>query len=97
MLYCSDRKTEIMVDLPHPRRIAAGEIIIDCDHVRPFAGKRVQINRARCGKRLAFARFHLRDFSLVKGDTAKELDVKMPLTERALGRLANYSESLGKY
>src|SRR4029453_3584689 len=48
----------------------------------------------RSHQRLAFAGLHFRDSPLVQDHAADELDVEVPLPERALGRLATGGECL---
>ena len=76
------------VDLAHPRRIAAGEIIIDRDDVDALARKRIEIAGERGDQCLAFAGAHLGDAALVQDHAADQLNIKVPLPKRALGGLA---------
>src|SRR5581483_1834459 len=79
-------------DLAHPRRVAAGEVIIDRHDMDALAGERVQIDRERRHQRLAFAGLHLGDVALVQHHAADQLHVEMALAEGALGRLAHRGE-----
>ena len=80
---------EEAVDLAHPGGVAAGEVIVDGDDMDALAGERVEIDRKGCNQRLAFAGLHLGDVALMQHYAADQLDVEMPLPERALGRLAD--------
>ena len=82
----ADLEAEEIVDLPHPFGIALGEVVVHRHHVHAAPGERVQIDRQRRHQRLAFAGLHLRDAALVQDHAADELDVEMPLPERALRR-----------
>ena len=55
----ADAETEEAVDLPHPLRIAAGEVVVDGDDMHALAGKRVEIGRQGGDQRLAFTGLHL--------------------------------------
>ena len=83
---------EETVDLPHPFGVAPGEVIVDGDDVDALAGQRIEIDRKGCDQRLAFAGFHLGDVAFMQHHAADQLDVEMPLAERALGRLAHGGE-----
>ena len=85
-------QAEEAVDLAHPVGVAAGEVVVDGDDVDALAGQRVEIDRKRRDQRLAFAGLHLGDVALVQHHAADQLDVEMPLAERALGRLAHGGE-----
>ena len=63
------------VDVPHPLRVAAGQVVVDRDQVRAAAGERVEVERQRRDQRLAFAGGHLGDLALVQHDAADELHV----------------------
>ncbi len=89
----ADAHAEEIVDLPHPFRVAAGEIVVDGDDVHALAGEGVEIDGERGDQRLAFAGSHLGDRALVQHQAADQLDVKMTLLERALGPFAHHGES----
>ncbi len=57
----ADRKAEEAVDLPHPVRIAAGEIVVDGDDVDALALEGVEIDRRGRHQGLALAGAHLGD------------------------------------
>ena len=89
----ADGEAQEAIDLAHPIRVAAGEIVVHGDDVDAETGQRVQIDGQGGDERLAFARPHLRDVAAVEHHAAHELDVEMALAERALGRLADGCES----
>jgi len=53
------------------------------------AGQRVQIDRKRGDKRLAFTGLHLGNLAFVENHPADQLDIEMPLPKRALGSFPN--------
>ena len=71
----ADGEAEVAVQVPHPLRVAAGEVRVHRDEVRALARQRVQVQRQRRDERLAFARRHLGDLAEVELDAAHELDV----------------------
>ena len=83
---------EEAVDLAHPFGVAAGEVVVDGDDMDALAGQRIEIDRKRRDQRLAFAGLHLGDVAFMQHHAADQLDVEMPLAERALGRLAHGGE-----
>ena len=85
-------EAEEAVDLAHPGRVAAGEVVVDGDDVDALAGQRIEIDRERRDQRLAFAGLHLGDVALMQHHAADQLDVEMALAERALGSLAHGGE-----
>ena len=88
----ADGETEERVDLAHPFGVAAGEVVVDGDHMHAAAGQRVEIDRKGRDQRLAFAGLHLRDAAFMQDHAAGELDVEMALAEGALGGLAHRGE-----
>ncbi len=62
----ADREAKEVVDLPHPFGVAAGQIVIHGNHVDALASQRVEVNRKRRHKRLAFSGFHLGDVAFVQ-------------------------------
>jgi hypothetical protein len=60
----------------HPLGVAAGQVVVDGDHVDALAGERVQIHGQRGDQRLAFAGLHLRDFAAMQDDAADQLHVE---------------------
>jgi len=87
-----DLEAEKSVDLPHPFRVALGQVVVDGHHVDAAGGQRVQIDRQRRHQGLALAGLHLGDIALMQHHAADELHVEMALAERALGGLAHGGE-----
>ncbi len=53
------RKSQHLVDRPHPFGVAAGQVIVHRDDVHALAGQCVQIRGQCSDERLAFTRLHL--------------------------------------
>ncbi len=85
----ADGEAEKIVDLAHPLRVALCQIVVDGDDMNAAAGERVEIDRKRGDERLAFAGLHLGNLAFVEDHSADQLDVEMPLPERALGSFPN--------
>ena len=75
VVQAGDVEAEVGVDVPHPLRVAPGQVVVDRDQVRAPAGERVQVERQGRDQRLAFASRHLRDPALMQHDAADELHV----------------------
>ncbi len=88
----ADVEPEEAVDLAHPLRVAAGEVVVHRDHVHALAGERVEIDRQGRDQGLALAGPHLGDRALVQDHAADELHVEVALAEGALGGLAHGGE-----
>ena len=71
----TDRKAEELINLPHPVGIAAGQVVIDGDHVDAAPRQCIQVDRQGGDQRLAFAGLHLRDLALVQDDAALKLHI----------------------
>ena len=72
------RQAEELVDAPHPLGIAAGQVVVDRDHVDALAAERVQIHGQGRDQRLAFAGLHLGDAPAVQDHPAHQLHVEVP-------------------
>ena len=57
-------EAEETVDLAHPARVAAGEIVVDGDDMDALAGQRVEVDGKGGDQRLAFAGLHFGDAGL---------------------------------
>ena len=90
----ADGDAERVVDRAHPLGVAAGEVVVDGDHVDAVAGERVQEHGERRGQRLALAGPHLGDRPVVQDHAADQLDVEVALAERPPRRLAAERERL---
>ena len=77
---------------PHPRRVAAGEIIIDGDDVHALAGNGIQIGGQGRHQRFALAGPHFRNFAEMQHHAANQLHVEMAHPQHPLARLAHYRE-----
>ena len=83
------------IDLPHPARVARGEIVVDRHDVDALARQRVQEHGKGRHQRLALSRLHFCDLALVKRHSSHQLDIKMPLTKRSFCRLTHQSKGFG--
>ena len=90
----ADTESEIAVQTSHPLAVAAGEVIVDRDHVDAFSRQGIEINRQCCNKRFTFTGTHLCDTSFVQAHTADELNVKMTHTEYAARTFADNGKRL---
>ena len=78
----------------HEVGLVGGEEVVDRHHVHAPAGQRVEVGRSGGHEGLALAGLHLRDVALVQRDAAEQLDVVVPLAERASRGLADRGEGL---
>ena len=92
----ADRHAEEAVDLAHPFRVAAREVVVDRDDVDAFAFERVEIGGQRRDQRLALAGLHLGDLAFVEHGAADQLDVEVPHVQHAPAGLAHDGERLGQ-
>jgi len=90
----ADAQPEPAVNLPHPHRVAAREIVVDRHEVHALARQRVEIDGQRGDERLAFAGAHLGHPSGVQGGAAHQLHVVVALADHAGGCLAHHRERL---
>ena len=91
-----DADAESVVDRPHPFGIAAGEVVVDGDHMDAAAGERVEEDGQRRGQGLPLAGLHLGDRAVVEDHAADQLDVVVALADRPPRRLAGQRERLGQ-
>src|SRR5215208_3670397 len=61
----ADLESQESVDLTHPGRVAAGQVVVDGDDVDAFAYQGVEVNGHGGRERLALARLHLRYLAFV--------------------------------
>ena len=59
VLDAADGEAEKLVEVSHPRGVAACEVVVDGDELDVLPRKRVQVERQSRDERLAFARLHL--------------------------------------
>ena len=71
----ADGKPQKAVHFAHPLGVALRKIVVDRDDMHALARERREIRGERRDQRLAFARLHFRDTSLIKSDTADDLHV----------------------
>ena len=88
----ADAQTQKTVDAPHPLRIAAGEVVVDGDDVNALPRERIQVSREGGDQRLALAGLHFGDGARMKHHAADQLDIEVPLPQRALRRFPNRRE-----
>ena len=84
------------VDLPHPFRVATGQVIIDRNDVDAFALNRIEVGWQRRHQGFAFAGAHLGDFTAVHHDPTDHLHVEVPHAQHALASFADRRESFGQ-
>ena len=89
-------EAEEAVDLPHPARVAVGEIVVHGHDVDALALQRVQVTGQRGHQRLALAGAHFSDFAAMEHDAANHLHIEMAHAQHALGCLAHRGEGLGQ-
>ena len=88
----ADGQAQESVDLSHPVRVAAGEIVVDGDDMHALAVQGVEINGERRHESLALAGFHLGDLALVQRHAADKLHIEVSLAKRTLGSLTHGCE-----
>ena len=60
------------MDAAHPFRVAARQVIVNCNNVNALSFKRVEITGQSGHQRFAFARLHFRDFAAMKNNAANQ-------------------------
>ena len=88
----ADGQADGLVNLAHPRGVAAREVVVDGDDVDALAGQGVEVGGQRRDQGLALAGAHLGDLAVVEHHPADELDVEVAHVERPLRRLADDGE-----
>ena len=76
VLDAADGEPEVLVEVAHPRRVAAGEVVVHGDKLDVLAGQGVEVERQGRDKRLALAGLHLGDLALVQHYASYELHVE---------------------
>ena len=66
-------ESQEVVDLSHPFRVTACQVIVDGNYVHALAGECIQVCRQGCHQGLTFTGLHLGNSSLMKNHTADEL------------------------
>ena len=93
----ADRQAEELEDAPHPVGVALGEVVVDRDDMHALAGQRVEVRGQGRYERLAFARAHFRDLSVVQRHPADQLHIEVAHRERALACFAHDRERLRQH
>ena len=89
-----DGEAEEAIEPPHPLAVALREVVIDRDHVDALARERVEVDGQGRDERLALARAHLGDASVVQTHAADELDIEVAHAEHAARALAHDGKGL---
>ena len=84
----ADAQAQPVVQLAHPCRVAAGQVVVDGDDVDALAFQRIEVDRQRGDEGLAFAGAHFGDLAQVQDHAADQLHVVVAHAEHALGGLA---------
>ena len=61
----SDSHSEEVVNLTHPSRVTACQVIVHRHNVRTFAGQCIEVNRQSCGQSFTFTGTHFSDLAVV--------------------------------
>src|SRR5207244_9729703 len=77
VLDAANGEAEEIIELAHPLRVAASQIIIDRNQMRAATSQRIEIKWQCRHERLAFARRDLRDPPSVQDDSAEQLHVEV--------------------
>ena len=92
----AEGEPHVLVDRAHPVRVTARQVVVHRDQVHRLSGERVQVERQRRHQRLALARRHLGDRSLVKHNAADQLHVEGAHPKRPHRGLAHQGIGLGE-
>ncbi len=90
-------QAQLAVDLAHPFRIAAGQIVVHRHDMHAAPGQRVQISGKGRDQGLAFAGFHFSNVALMQKDRAHQLHVKAAQAQRAPAGLAAVGKGFGQH
>lgn len=85
-----------VVQLAHLRRVAAGQVVVDRDHVHALAFQRVEVHGQGRDQGLALAGAHLGDLAQVQHHAADQLHVVVAQAQHAARGLAAHGEGLGR-
>ena len=92
LLNVADREPEHPIDRAHPLGVAPGQIVVERQDVHAAIGEGVERRRHHRRERLALARLHLDDVSIVERQRRDDLFVEWPLPEHAARCLARQRE-----
>jgi len=81
----SNRQSEPLINPAHPRRIAAGQVIVSREDMDPATIQRKPHHGGDGGERLAFAGLHFDDVPAHESERAQDLHVEHPQSENSLG------------
>ena len=90
----ADGHPEEAINLAHPFRVAARQVVVGGDDVHALAFERIQVGGKGRDKGLAFAGLHLGDGAAVEHRAADELHVEVPHVQHAPARLAHDGKRL---
>ncbi len=90
-----DGQPETEIQRAHPLHVAAGQVVVDCNDM-DGPSQAIEKGGQRRDERLAFARDHFGDHSLVQEVTADHLHVVMPHLQEAASRLADGGKRIGQ-
>ena len=80
----------------HLLAVAACEIVVDCYYMNAFSRECVKICGHGRNESLTLARFHLGDPSLMKNDTAHDLNTERTLAQHSVRRLSYCGKRVGQ-
>src|SRR5215208_5985519 len=92
----ADLEAQESVDLTHPSRVAAGQVVVDGDDVDAFVLEGVEVDGHGGRERLALTRLHLRDLPFVQDYATHYLHVEGTHPEGAPGDFPYDGEGLGQ-
>ena len=90
------RQPQPAVQLAHPLAVALGQVVVDGDHVHPFAAEGVQVGGQGGHQGLALAGLHLGDVGAVQGDAAGDLHREVLHAQHPPGGLAADRKGVGQ-
>ena len=92
----TDGEAEEFIQRTHPVGVAAGQVVVDGDHVYTLAGQCVEVHRQGCHQRLAFTGAHFGDTPFVQGHAADQLHVEVAHAHDALAGFTADGECFGE-
>ena len=92
----ADRQPQPVVQLAHLGGVAAGEVVIDRDHVHALALQGIEVARQGGDQGLALAGAHLGDLAHVQHHAADQLHVVVAHAQHAHAGLATHGKGLGQ-
>ena len=92
----ADGEPHADVQRPHPFHVAAGEIVVDCDHVYALALEGIEVGWQRGHERFALACDHLGNRTGVQHHSADQLHIVMPHDEKSSARFPANGKGLNQ-